>query len=99
MQRRRSKLPQCSAMIGRRIAAVALPAVARIAFAYSTIIRSRVTLAMIEAAAIDRHLASPSTIALDGRCHFGQALPSTSTQAGSTPSASTARVIASIRAQ
>ena len=54
---------------------------------------------MIDAAAIERHLASPATIAFDGRCHFGQALPSTSTQAGSMPSASTARVIASIRAQ
>ena len=48
-------------------------------------IRSRVTLAMIEAAAIERHLASPSTIAFDGRCHRGVALPSTSTQAGSKP--------------
>jgi hypothetical protein len=62
-------------------------------------IRSRVTFAMIEAAAIERHLASPSTIGFDGRCHLGQALPSTSTQAGSSPSASTARVIASIFAQ
>ena len=62
-------------------------------------IRSRVTLATIEAAAIERHLASPATIAFDGRCQRGVALPSTSTQAGSKPSASTARVIASIRAQ
>ena len=62
-------------------------------------IRSRVTLAMIDAAAIDRHLASPSTIPFEGRSHLGQAGPSTSTQAGSSPRASTARTIASIFAQ
>ena len=47
--------------------------------------RSRVTLAMIEAAPIERHFASPSTIGLDGRCHLGSALPSTRTHAGSMP--------------
>ena len=62
-------------------------------------IRSRVTLATIDAAPIERHLASPSTIAFDGLCQRGQALPSTNTQAGSSPNASTARVMASIRAQ
>ena len=57
-------------------------------------ILSRVTLATIEAAAIDRHFASPATIAFDGRSQRGQALPSTKVMAGSKPSASTARIIA-----
>jgi hypothetical protein len=39
--------------------------------ACSAMIRSRVTLATIEAAAIERHLASPATIAFDGRCQRG----------------------------
>jgi hypothetical protein len=34
-------------------------------------------------------LASPATMASEGRCHFGQRLPSTRIIAGSKPSAST----------
>ena len=53
--------------------------------------------------AIHARLLKCATIAFDGRCQRGQALPSTSTQAGSNPatsaSSSTARLIASIRAQ
>ena len=52
-------------------------------------IRSRVTLAMIEAAAIDTERASPSTIVRTGRAG-GAWLPSTSAKRGASPSARTA---------
>ena len=56
---------------------------------------SRVTLAMMEAAAIDRHLASPRTMAR--LAHFsrgGTLLPSTSTSFGRQGRSSTASAMA-----
>ena len=43
---------------------------------------SRATLAMIEAAAIDRHLASPCTMVRVAHSTFGALLPSTRTSLG-----------------
>ena len=50
-----------------------------------SIIRSRSCLATIEAAAIDRHSASPATIASEACGQFGQRLPSTRIIAGAVP--------------
>jgi hypothetical protein len=58
--------------------------------------RSRVTLAMIEAAAIDRHFASPLTIERAGTQSLGVLLPSTRTSLGFTDSWATASAIAHI---
>src|SRR3546814_15280239 len=57
------------------------------------------SLARMEAAAMERHLASPSTTAVDAQGQSGQRLPSTNICAQSRSRASTARRIASIVAQ
>ena len=59
-------------------------------------IRSRVTLATMDAAAIERHVASPRTTAVAGQASFGTRLPSIRVCAGATGSASTARAMASM---
>ena len=56
--------------------------------------RSRVTLAMTEAAAIEKLRASPSTTVCTAQSTGGAMLPSTNAISGRTPSTATARAIA-----
>ena len=58
-------------------------------------IRSRVTLAATEAAAIEKLRPSPLTMVCTGQASGGAMLPSTRAMSGRTPSEATARAIAS----
>ena len=99
VERRRAQLAQRALMLERRIADIAFPAIAG---PFARMLGHDPVACHLgdDRGGGDRPaLASPPTIAIEGRSHLGQRLPSTSTIAGSMPSASTARIIASILAQ
>ena len=81
-------------MVAGRVALVAIESVARILACRSAMMRSRVTLARIDAAAIAVDRRSPPTIGRCGMSRSGMRKPSTRTNPGSGTSAITASRIA-----